>query len=298
MGKVQKSALRDHVSRHLYNRSYSATGRSSLDRYDHRRQSRRGTLRARIAARTAELARQSIVPGSPSCWSATIRPARSTSAARPSKRPPRVCDISIIACPPARARPQLISLVAEAESRKPTFTASWCNCRCRPAWTAPRCWPRSIPAKDVDGFHAVNAGRLAPGQDATVPCTPLGCLILIRRSNAGPGRQARRGHRALEHRRQTDGAAAVTKRLYGDDRSLAHSRPAATVSRGGDPGGGYRPTQGDRRRLDPSGRDRHRRRHQPHRGADGQTNWWATSITRPRWRMPERSRRCRAALAR
>jgi methylenetetrahydrofolate dehydrogenase (NADP+) / methenyltetrahydrofolate cyclohydrolase len=35
------------------------------------------------------------------------------------------------------------------------------------------------PTKDVDGFHAVNAGRLALGQDATVPCTPLGCLILI-----------------------------------------------------------------------------------------------------------------------
>jgi methylenetetrahydrofolate dehydrogenase (NADP+) / methenyltetrahydrofolate cyclohydrolase len=36
------------------------------------------------------------------------------------------------------------------------------------------------PAKDVDGFHAVNAGRLALGEDATVPCTPLGCLILLR----------------------------------------------------------------------------------------------------------------------
>jgi methylenetetrahydrofolate dehydrogenase (NADP+)/methenyltetrahydrofolate cyclohydrolase len=36
------------------------------------------------------------------------------------------------------------------------------------------------PAKDVDGFHAVNAGRLALGQDTTVPCTPLGCLMLIR----------------------------------------------------------------------------------------------------------------------
>jgi methylenetetrahydrofolate dehydrogenase (NADP+) / methenyltetrahydrofolate cyclohydrolase len=36
------------------------------------------------------------------------------------------------------------------------------------------------PTKDVDGFHAVNAGRLALGQEATVPCTPLGCLILIR----------------------------------------------------------------------------------------------------------------------
>jgi methylenetetrahydrofolate dehydrogenase (NADP+)/methenyltetrahydrofolate cyclohydrolase len=35
------------------------------------------------------------------------------------------------------------------------------------------------PAKDVDGFHALNAGRLALGEPATVPCTPLGCLILI-----------------------------------------------------------------------------------------------------------------------
>ncbi len=34
------------------------------------------------------------------------------------------------------------------------------------------------PAKDVDGFHPVNAGRLAAGQRALVACTPLGCLIL------------------------------------------------------------------------------------------------------------------------
>ncbi len=36
------------------------------------------------------------------------------------------------------------------------------------------------PAKDVDGFHAINAGRLAAGQDALVPCTPLGCLMLLK----------------------------------------------------------------------------------------------------------------------
>ncbi len=35
------------------------------------------------------------------------------------------------------------------------------------------------PAKDVDGFHAVNAGRLATGQDSLVPCTPMGSLMLI-----------------------------------------------------------------------------------------------------------------------
>ena len=37
------------------------------------------------------------------------------------------------------------------------------------------------PAKDVDGFHPVNAGKLATGAaDALVPCTPLGCLYLLK----------------------------------------------------------------------------------------------------------------------
>ncbi len=38
------------------------------------------------------------------------------------------------------------------------------------------------PDKDVDGFHVVNAGRLATGRPALVPCTPLGCLMLLRES--------------------------------------------------------------------------------------------------------------------
>ena len=36
------------------------------------------------------------------------------------------------------------------------------------------------PAKDVDGFHPINAGLLATGGDALVPCTPLGCLHLLK----------------------------------------------------------------------------------------------------------------------
>jgi methylenetetrahydrofolate dehydrogenase (NADP+) / methenyltetrahydrofolate cyclohydrolase len=38
------------------------------------------------------------------------------------------------------------------------------------------------PAKDVDGFHVVNAGLLATGGTALVPCTPRGCMILLRES--------------------------------------------------------------------------------------------------------------------
>ncbi|WP_411957521.1 bifunctional methylenetetrahydrofolate dehydrogenase/methenyltetrahydrofolate cyclohydrolase FolD [Paracoccus homiensis] len=36
------------------------------------------------------------------------------------------------------------------------------------------------PAKDVDGFHILNVGLLATGQKAMVPCTPLGCLMMLR----------------------------------------------------------------------------------------------------------------------
>jgi len=39
---------------------------------------------------------------------------------------------------------------------------------------------RIDPDKDVDGFHPVNAGRLATGLDGFVPCTPLGCVMLLK----------------------------------------------------------------------------------------------------------------------
>ena len=37
------------------------------------------------------------------------------------------------------------------------------------------------PSKDVDGFHPVNVGNLASGYHAIVPCTPLGCLLLLKK---------------------------------------------------------------------------------------------------------------------
>jgi methylenetetrahydrofolate dehydrogenase (NADP+)/methenyltetrahydrofolate cyclohydrolase len=36
------------------------------------------------------------------------------------------------------------------------------------------------PAKDVDGFHPINVGRLATGQPVLVPCTPLGVMLLVK----------------------------------------------------------------------------------------------------------------------
>jgi methylenetetrahydrofolate dehydrogenase (NADP+)/methenyltetrahydrofolate cyclohydrolase len=40
------------------------------------------------------------------------------------------------------------------------------------------------PAKDVDGFHPLNAGRLATGLPGLAPCTPLGCIRLVRTVHA------------------------------------------------------------------------------------------------------------------
>ena len=38
-----------------------------------------------------------------------------------------------------------------------------------------------IPSKDVDGFHPVNVGNLSSGYESSVPCTPLGCYLLIKK---------------------------------------------------------------------------------------------------------------------
>ena len=37
-----------------------------------------------------------------------------------------------------------------------------------------------LPEKDVDGFHPVNVGNLSSGYESKVPCTPLGCILLLR----------------------------------------------------------------------------------------------------------------------
>ena len=37
-----------------------------------------------------------------------------------------------------------------------------------------------LPSKDVDGFHPINVGNLSSGYDSNVPCTPLGCYLLLK----------------------------------------------------------------------------------------------------------------------
>lgn len=55
-----------------------------------------------------------------------------------------------------------------------------------------------LPDKDVDGFHSRNAGLLAVGRAETVPCTPRGCLALLRHAH-GDDETGRLGKLAGQH---------------------------------------------------------------------------------------------------
>ncbi len=39
-----------------------------------------------------------------------------------------------------------------------------------------------LPGKDVDGFHPMNVGNLSSGYDSSIPCTPLGCSLLLKKA--------------------------------------------------------------------------------------------------------------------
>ena len=153
--------------------------------------------------------------------------------------------------------------------------------------------------KDVDGFGIANAGRLATGLPGMVPCTPLGCLMLLRdrlgalagldavvigRSNIVGKPMAQLLLResctvTIAHSRTRELAAVCAR---ADILVAAVGRPGLVKADLGEAGG-----DGDRCRDQPGRRRRRARR-----------SWSATSIS-PGWRRsPARSRRCRAGSGR
>lgn len=77
------------------------------------------------------------------------------------------------------------------------------------------------PAKDVDGFHPLNAGRLAAGRPSLVPCTPLGVMRLLSASGIDP-----RGRHAVVLGRSAIVGRPMAALLLGADATvtIAHSR--------------------------------------------------------------------------
>jgi methylenetetrahydrofolate dehydrogenase (NADP+)/methenyltetrahydrofolate cyclohydrolase len=73
-------------------------------------------------------------------------------------------------------------------------------------------------------------GPLSVGQPGFVPCTPLGCLMLLKDRLGNLSGLGCRGDRPFEHRRQADGAAARGK-LHGDRGAQPHPQPAGRGAR-------------------------------------------------------------------
>jgi methylenetetrahydrofolate dehydrogenase (NADP+) / methenyltetrahydrofolate cyclohydrolase len=92
---------------------------------------------------------------------------------------------------------------------------------------------RISPAKDVDGFHISNVGLLGTGQKSMVPCTPLGCLMMLRDHH---GKLA--GLNAVVVGRSSIVGKPMAQLLLGDSCTvtIAHSRTKdlAAVCRGAD----------------------------------------------------------------
>jgi methylenetetrahydrofolate dehydrogenase (NADP+) / methenyltetrahydrofolate cyclohydrolase len=92
---------------------------------------------------------------------------------------------------------------------------------------------RINPAKDVDGFHISNVGLLGTGQKSMVPCTPLGCLMMLRDHHGSLA-----GMNAVVVGRSNIVGKPMAQLLLGDSCTvtIAHSRTKdlAAVCRGAD----------------------------------------------------------------
>ena len=125
------------------------------------------------------------------------------------------------------------------------------------------------PSKDVDGFHPINVGRLgaiAPGAplDFPVPCTPLGCSMLLAdtlgslsgRNAVVVGRSTLVGRPVAQLLLRADCTVTIAHSRTRDLPALCRTADILVVAIG--------KPQFVQGRLDQAGRRRNRRRHQPH----------------------------------
>jgi methylenetetrahydrofolate dehydrogenase (NADP+)/methenyltetrahydrofolate cyclohydrolase len=177
-------------------------------------------LRARVGARTAQLAAQGIVPGlavvlvgdDPASQVYVASKTKQAAAAGINHFDHRL--------PASTTTEALIDLVQQLNARADVH-GILVQLPLPKHIDTDRVLAAIDPAKDVDGFHAVNAGRLALGQEATIPCTPLGCLILLRQVHATLA-----GQRALVIGRSNIVGKPMAQLLLQNDCTvtIAHSR--------------------------------------------------------------------------
>ena len=98
--------------------------------------------------------------------------------------------------PAATAEAELIGLV-ETLGRDPAIDGILVQLPLPAHIDATRVIGALDPLKDVDGLHPVNVGRLWSGLDASVPCTPLGCMMLLKDALKDDGAGALAGREAV-----------------------------------------------------------------------------------------------------
>ncbi len=138
------------------------------------------SLRRRVAAAAAELAaRSGIVPG----LAAVLVGADPASEiyVRSKAKATREAGLAGFEhrLPAAASEAELLALVAKLNA-DPAIDGILVQLPLPPQIDPQRIIAALDPAKDVDGFHAENVGRLWSGGRALVPCTPWGCLVLLR----------------------------------------------------------------------------------------------------------------------
>ena len=99
------------------------------------------------------------------------------------RRWPPACARSSTSCPTPSIRTTLVALV-EQLNNDPAVDGILVQLPLPPQIDPAVVIAAIDPAKDVDGFHVENAGRLALGLPGLVPCTPLGCMMLLRDTSA------------------------------------------------------------------------------------------------------------------
>ncbi|WP_172331882.1 bifunctional methylenetetrahydrofolate dehydrogenase/methenyltetrahydrofolate cyclohydrolase FolD [Mangrovicoccus sp. HB161399] len=138
-----------------------------------------GKLRGRIAARVAEMAAQGIVPGL-----AVVLVGEDPASqvyVRSKARQTVECGMRSFEhrLPAETSEAALLGLIARLNA-DPQVHGILVQLPLPAHLDADLVINAIAPEKDVDGFHISNAGKLATGQRAMVPCTPLGCLMMLR----------------------------------------------------------------------------------------------------------------------
>ena len=118
--------------------------------------------------------------GSARSWSATTRGRAPTWRASTGTARRWASPRSAGTCPPRAAQAQVEEAVARAERGPGLHRVHRAAAAAARARRAGACCNLMDPAKDADGLHPVNLGKLVLGEKAPLPCTPHGIVVLLR----------------------------------------------------------------------------------------------------------------------